>query len=110
MPSLQAMNSARLSSGRAFGFRSAGVPPALLKFGSLGRPPLISRAVNSGRLASAFPAKRDPRLDHFRTRDNISNRNWPKYRTYRKQTIKPCLTGARIVHISTPPATRSITR
>jgi hypothetical protein len=26
----------------------------------------------------------------------ISNRNWPKYRSDRKQTIKPCLTGARI--------------
>jgi hypothetical protein len=27
-----------------------------------------------------------------------SNRNWPKNRSYRKQTIKPCLTGARTAH------------
>jgi hypothetical protein len=25
-----------------------------------------------------------------------SNRNWPANRSYRKQTIKPCLTGSRI--------------
>ena len=29
----------------------------------------------------------------------ISNRNWPTNRSYRKQMIKPCLTGTRIAHL-----------
>ncbi len=31
----------------------------------------------------------------FSQQNRISNRNWPKNRSYRKQTIKPCLTGTR---------------
>jgi hypothetical protein len=68
--------------GRAFGFRSARrclvnplgdsprvlrEGPAPLNFGSLGRPPFTSRPVNSARLASAFPAKREPSPEHFRS-------------------------------------------
>ena len=34
-------------------------------------------------------------IRHF---SRISNRNWPKDRSYRKKTGKPCLTGARIAH------------
>jgi hypothetical protein len=30
----------------------------------------------------------------------ISNRNWPTNRSYRKQTIKPCLIGTRIAHFA----------
>jgi hypothetical protein len=32
--------------------------------------------------------------------DHLSNRNWPTNRSYRKQTIKPCLTGTRIAHLA----------
>ena len=40
-----------------------------------------------------FPTPEKRReLPHF---SGISNRFWPKNRSYRKQTIKPCLTGAK---------------
>ena len=49
-------------------------------------------------LSGFLTVQRDARL-RSRTRDahfsGISNRFWPKNRCYRKQTIKPCLTGAR---------------
>jgi hypothetical protein len=43
-------------------------------------------------------AKSSAKLAQSEQFSDESNRNWPKYRSYRKQTIKPCLTGARTVH------------
>ena len=40
-------------------------------------------------------AKSSTKLGESEQLSDKSNRNWPKYRSYRKQTIKPCLTGAR---------------
>ena len=50
-------------------------------------------------LASAVRKSRAIRIvlsEKFSTQNCISNRFWPKNRSYRKQTIKPCLTGSRI--------------
>ena len=46
----------------------------------------------TGQKTSSTPKKRreNPQIS------GISNRFWPKNRSYRKQTIKPCLTGARM--------------
>jgi len=52
--------------------------------------------------AATFRPKAGEFRSHMVQRDaqvsRISNRNWPKYRSDRKQTIKPCLTGARIAY------------
>src|SRR5580704_17613245 len=51
-------------------------------------------------LASAACKSRSIRVvfnEKFSTQDCISNRFWSKNRSYRKQTIKPRLTGSRIV-------------
>jgi len=81
--------------GRAFGFRSAGVPPALSKFGSLRRPPFTSPGGNSAGWSQLPRPNSCLALGTSEDAPPISNRNKPKYRSHRKHTTKPCLTGAR---------------
>jgi hypothetical protein len=77
---------------------------------AVGRKPLVLRHESApipsaaATLYSAPAATIRPKAGEFRPRmvqpdaqlSRISNRNWPKNRSDRKQTIKPCLTGARI--------------
>ncbi len=50
-------------------------------------------------LSRQHRAKSSAKLGESEQLSDISNRFWPKYRSYRKQTIKPCLTGSRIAHM-----------
>ena len=50
-------------------------------------------------LSRQHRAKSSAKLGESEQFSDKSNRNWPKNRSYRKQTIKPHLTGARIGHI-----------
>jgi hypothetical protein len=49
-------------------------------------------------LSRQHRAKSSARLGESEQFSDKSNRNCPKNRSHRKQTIKPCLTGARIGH------------
>jgi len=61
----------------------------LLQAQAVAPTPLLSRQ---------HRAKSSAKLGESEQFSDKSNRNWPKNRSHRKQTVKPCLTGARIAH------------
>ena len=77
---------------------AAGRKPLVRRHGSAPIPSAAATLYTAP--AAAFRPKagefRSPMVQRDAQLSDISNRNWPKNRSDRKQTIKPCLTGARI--------------